>query len=148
MIRSLRKRHLQIWTALAVLLPLGIIVAWMAIPKYPMQTLLQPDAEKPLPEILKQRTKDNYIVFIRSNRQRSAFQLEWLNKKPLTWPTATIYKVQKGSTINNGILIGRIESRGTYRFALDSTFQIANFSKDQLILYDFIHQQIIDTINF
>jgi len=139
---------LQIWTALAVLLPLGIIGAWMAIPKYPVQTLLQPVADKPLPELLKQRQKENYTVSIRSSPQGTAFQLEWINKKPLTWPTATIYKVRKGSSINNGILIGRIESRGTYRFAVDSTFQSTMGTTDQLVLYDFIRQQIIDTINF
>ncbi|OQP57238.1 hypothetical protein A3860_11825 [Niastella vici] len=148
MIKPLRKRHLQIWTALAVLLPLGIIGARIATPKFPAQTLLQPDAAKPLPDILKQREKDNYIVFIRSNPQRSAFQLEWLNKNPLTWPSATIYKVPKGSSVNKGILIGRIESRGTYRFTVDAAFEPEKLSTAQLILYDFIHEQIIDTINF
>lgn len=42
MIRSLRKRHLQVWIFLAVLLPVGIIVAWIAVPKKVTQELLQP----------------------------------------------------------------------------------------------------------
>lgn len=41
MIRSLRKRHLQIWILWAVLLPVGIIVAWMAVPDKVTQELLQ-----------------------------------------------------------------------------------------------------------
>jgi hypothetical protein len=42
MIRTLRKRHLQIWILWAVLLPVGIIVAWMAVPEKVTQELLQP----------------------------------------------------------------------------------------------------------
>jgi hypothetical protein len=45
MIKSLRKRHLQIWILWAVLLPAGIIVAWMAVPKKATQKLLQPPAK-------------------------------------------------------------------------------------------------------
>ena len=41
MIKSLRKRHLQIWIMLAILLPAGIIVAWMSVPEKPTQELLQ-----------------------------------------------------------------------------------------------------------
>ena len=46
MIKPLRKRHLQIWTLLAVLIPVGIIVAWMAVPKKVTQELLQPPASR------------------------------------------------------------------------------------------------------
>jgi hypothetical protein len=42
MIKSLRKKHLQIWMLWAILLPLGIIVAWMAVPEKVTQELLQP----------------------------------------------------------------------------------------------------------
>lgn len=46
MIKSLRKKHLQIWILWAALLPTGIIVAWMAVPKKVTQELLQPPASK------------------------------------------------------------------------------------------------------
>jgi hypothetical protein len=46
MIKSLRKRHLQIWILWAVLLPVGIIVAYMAVPEKVTQDLLQPPASK------------------------------------------------------------------------------------------------------
>ena len=42
MIKSLRKRHLQIWILWSVLLPAGIIVAYMSVPKKVTQELLQP----------------------------------------------------------------------------------------------------------
>jgi hypothetical protein len=46
MIKQLRKRHLQIWILWAALLPVGIIIAWMAVPKKVTQELLQPPASK------------------------------------------------------------------------------------------------------
>jgi hypothetical protein len=45
MIKTLRKRHLQIWILWAVLIPAGIITAWMAVPKKATQELLQPPAK-------------------------------------------------------------------------------------------------------
>jgi hypothetical protein len=46
MIKSLRKRHLQIWILWAVLLPAGIAVAYISVPKKATQELLQPPASK------------------------------------------------------------------------------------------------------
>jgi hypothetical protein len=46
MIKALRKRHLQVWILWAVLLPVGIIVAWMAVSKKVTQDLLQPPVSK------------------------------------------------------------------------------------------------------
>jgi hypothetical protein len=45
MIKNLRKRHLQIWILWAVLIPVGIIAAWMAVPKKVTQDLLQQPAK-------------------------------------------------------------------------------------------------------
>jgi hypothetical protein len=52
MIKTLRKRHLQIWTLLAVLIPVGIIVAWLAVPPKATDKLLQPAAID-LPALIK-----------------------------------------------------------------------------------------------
>jgi len=79
----------------------------------------------------------------------SSFQLEWVNKAVLMVPTATVYKVPAGSTnIKEGQLIGRIEARGIYRFPLDKSFQVPGADNYELLLYDFIHQQVIDSIHF
>ncbi|CAN5834976.1 hypothetical protein BH10BAC2_BH10BAC2_22290 [soil metagenome] len=149
MIKQLRKRHLQIWTVLAVLLPVGIAVAWLSIPTEAKDKLLQPASAQVLPNVLASAEKDSYTVHIRSNSDTSQFQLEWINKKTLIYPTATIYKASpNGGDLEGASLIGRIEARGNYYFMLDSTFQLNNASTYQLVLYDFIHEQIIDTINF
>ncbi len=151
MIKPLRKRHLQIWSVLAVLIPVGIVSAIIVRPKPVTNTLLQPATTEALPVIIKTVEKENYTVNLRGSDQTPA-QLEWINKTVLTFPTATIYKVPimqslkaspKGGGLE-GALIGRIEARGTYHFALkpDST------NTYYFILYDFIHQQQIDSFDF
>ncbi len=146
--KQLRRRHFQIWSMLLVLLPVSIIMARLAIPKFPANKLLQPQSVLPYPEIIKTVNKEDYTINIRK-ANNAALQLEWINKKILNFPTATIYKVPAGNNdIKKGILIGRIESKGDYRFAIDTAFHADHFSSYQLVLYDFIHQQVIDTIKF
>lgn len=147
MVKSLRKRHLQIWSMLMVLLPVSIVLARLATPKQGLNKLLQPGTITAYPVIIKTINRQNYTINIRRWGD-TAYQLEWINKVVLTWPTATIYKTAKGNIdIKMGSLIGRIEARGTYRFNLPFN-QPINQATDQLVLYDFIHQQIIDTIIF
>jgi len=147
MIRPLRKRHLQIWMVLAVLLPAGIILSWLVIPNPVPAKLLSPMATELLPVIKHKRDNDQYCINIRTNIDNTAWQLEWKNKMPLTVPSAVIYKTTGTSAeIKNGQLVGRIEARGNYVFSLPADPAIAD--RLHLTLYDFIHQQIIDSINF
>lgn len=144
MVKNLRKRHLQIWSMLLVLLPAGIISARLATPKAAKDKLLQPATAAPYPFIVKTAENKNYTVHIRKDKD-SSIQLEWINKEILTVPTCTIYILPLGiNDIRKGQLIGRIEAMGTYRFAIPAN----TASIDQLLLYDFIHQQIIESIHF
>jgi hypothetical protein len=134
------------WTALSVLIPIGIIAAVIVRPKLPKDKLLQPAATAALPVVLKSADKDDYTISIRSNSDTSMLQLEWINKKTLTYPTATIYEATANTNdINKAALIGRIEARGTYHFTLEKNL-VRN--KYHFIVYDFIHQQMIDSITF
>jgi hypothetical protein len=148
MIKPLRKRHLQIWTGIAVILPVGIICAWLVVPKPVKNHLWQPSSTVALPVVIKSLNKENYTVSLRTNHDRSALQLEWINQSALTSPSAIIYKLSpadKDQHIENADLIGRIDPRGTYHFNLkkDSTNLHMKF-----VLYDIIHHQVIDRINF
>jgi hypothetical protein len=148
MIRPLRKRHLQIWSGIAVLLPVGIICAWLVVPKPVKDHLWQPPSTPVLPVIMKSLDRGNYIVNLRTNNDSSALQLEWINQSALTSPSAIIYKLSASDGIQhieNADLIGRIDSRGTYHFALkkDSANHHQHF-----VLYDIIHHQVIDQLNF
>lgn len=150
MIKSLRKRHRQIWALWAVLLPAGILLAWLAIPNQPAIKLLQSSTAEPLPVIIKTYEAKDYSVKIRSNTSNDTLQVEWCNKTVLIVPSAVIYKNVAGEAKNfnpeQAEMIGRIEATGNYLFPLtkDST-GTANI---QLVLYDFIHERVIDTINF
>jgi hypothetical protein len=148
MIKALRKRHIQIWYALAVLIPMGIISAWLVIPKPIRDHLRHPGHSQALPVIIKTVTKEAYSVSLRRAADGSALQLEWINHEPLTAPSALIYEPfpEKGiSGLDGAALIGRIDARGIYHFALEkkSWGEHASF-----ILYDIIHHHIIDRINF
>lgn len=149
MVKSLRNGHLQIWRTWAFLLPIGIISAWLSIPVEQKQALLQPTEEKALPVIFSKQEKEDYAVLLRGTADTTTLQLEWINKSALTFPSATVYKTVRNShRIDNASLVGRIEARGTYRFALDSSFKPSNIPNYHLVLYDFIHGQEIDVINF
>jgi hypothetical protein len=144
MIKPLRKRHLQIWTTGAILIPLGIISAVIVRPTLPKDKLLQPAATAALPVVLKSTDREDYTISVRSNSDTSLLQLEWINKKTLTYPTATIYEdTTSANNISYAALIGRIEARGTYHFAITKDLVRNNY---HFIVYDFIHQKVIETI--
>jgi hypothetical protein len=148
MIKPLRKRHLQIWSCLAILIPLGIISAWLAVPKPVKDRILNPAESSALPVIIKSISKDEYSVSLRRKQDWSAVQLEWINHSPLTVPSAIIYETypQKAMDGPEGAdLIGRIDSRGTYHFPLEKDSATTQRS---FILYDIIHHRVIDRINF
>jgi hypothetical protein len=154
MIKTLRKRHRQIWMTLAVLLPVGIVFAWLAIPNQQPVKLLRQEKAELLPDIVKSADKKDYLVNLRSNKERTAWQLEWKNKTILTFPSAVIYKAILNSSTGGTFetfkpeqaeLIGRIEAREDYTFPLK--LESSGLNNLQFILYDFIHEQKIDSIN-
>ena len=141
MIKSLRKRHRQVWIAWAVIMPALILFAWLAIPNETPVRLLTEKQPGALPLVVKSKDFDSYSVAIRTNKERTEWQLEWSNRKALIVPSAVIYQKNKQANV----LVGRIEARGDYIFPLsaDST----GAPGLQFILYDFIHEQTIDSIN-
>lgn len=154
MTKSLRKRHLQIWTLLALVLPVGIVLSWLVIPNPVPVKLLNPSTVDLLPMIKYKKDTEQYCINIRANKENTAWQLEWKNKLALMVPSAVIYRNSPNPTggalrsfsIDRSELVGRIETKGNYVFPLKKDSLIANGL--HFILYDFIHQQIIDRINF
>ena len=146
MIKPLRKRHLQVWTILAFLLPAGIIAAAVVVPKQQSNKPMQTQSVQALTVVVKTSENGNYTANLRSDKGGAAWQLEWINKEVLTAPTALIYQVKKpNEDINNALLIGRIEGRGTYYFNFKSNGTNQPF---RFVLYDIIHHQQIDSITF
>ena len=147
MIRPLRYAHRYVWLVIAAVLPAGIFLAWLVIPNaVPVEKLLRQELEL-LPVIQQQKQSEQYCVNLRSDRAKTAWQLEWKNRMPLTIPSAVIYQtIGDVKDISKMRLIGRIESRGDFVFQLP----IEDGSRQPigLIVYDFIHEKIVDSINF
>ena len=144
MMKPLRKRHLQIWTAWAILIPIGIIAAYVNVPKKVTDKLIQPVKEMALPVVANSIDKTNYAVSLRMNGDKTQYQLEWINKTASVYPSSLIYKLSAAGNLETADLIGRVEARGSYYFPLkkDST------SNYNFILYDIIHKNIIDSLKF
>lgn len=138
--KPLRKRHLQIWTLLAVLVPAGIISGYMAVPEKATGNLLEAGSSEALPVVINKLETKNYSVYLRSSTDKKNYQLQWVNTKASTQPASLIYK----GSIEEKELTGRIGSTGTYYFPLkaDTT------GRYSFIVYDIIHQQITDSIKF
>lgn len=146
MTKSLRKRHRQVWISLAILFPPAILLSWLVIPNQAPVKLLQSPTVTVLPVIAKTADLPDYIVNLRTNERKNDWQLEWINKTTLRVPSAVIYLVSDtANDISKARLVGRIETSLTYRFALDS---IDPMNLPRFILYDFIHQQVMEQINF
>jgi hypothetical protein len=137
MIKPLRRRHLQVWSLLAILLPATIMAGWLAIPRAATDFLLQSEAPPPLPLLLAQSDKPGRTVSLRASADTSTLQLEWIERSPLTTPTALVYAGQA--------LLGRIGPQGTYRFSFRPT---PNGKHPPITVYDIIHHQLIEKINF
>jgi hypothetical protein len=155
MMKPLRKRHLQTWIAIAILLPVGNIFSWLVIPDPVPVNILSASSVELLPVIQAKKETNQYCINIRSNSEKTNWQLEWKNKLALTVPSAVIYKgplnPPGGETFGsftpgNSQLVGRIEAKGDYTFPL----KIDSIQNKQLnlVIYDFIHDKVIEYLNF
>lgn len=146
MIRSLRNKHRHVWLTMSVLLPAGIILAWLAIPN-PIPAK-KAEAQNPalLPVISASKDTVQYCIRIRSDKNKINWQLQWINKLELAVPSAVIYEAEnKKVNIANARLIGRIEATGEYIFPLN--IETPGKKELYLVLYDFIHEKLIDSVN-
>lgn len=140
--KQLRKRHRISWVLIGLFLPVMLLIFWLLIPQLEPVKAISIDLPEAFPINIKKTERPAYTVQIRKT-SAGELQLEWRNELPLKVPTAVIYQL---SEENNKQLIGRIETRGTYRFTIQTDSSSNNIYRFQL--YDFIHQQIIDTLNF
>ena len=138
--RQLRKRHRIMWMILAIFIPFLVISSWLLIPSLePVKAIVtsQPPA---LPVVLKTIQRPHYEVELQTDGQGN-LQLEWWSKVPLGIPSAVVYQVHENGEQH---LLGRIETRGHYRFPLKQRDASGML---QIQLFDFIHEQVIDTLN-
>ena len=163
MIKQLRKRHLQIWVLCAVLIPVGIIVGWMTVPKKVTQELLQKVVPASTYHTIASVEKENYKINIlvpnsvtikHPTGWEYELKVEFINKKESATDSLLLYKII--NTTDNNIdkqeLLGRIESKGTQEFRLkffDLRVTKGKFDyRDKFLLYDIMKKQVVDSINF
>ncbi len=163
MIKSQRKRHLQIWTLWGVLIPVGIIVAWMAVPKKVTQELLQKVAPASTYHSIASVEKENYkmnilvpnsVTIKHPTGWEYELNVQFINKKESSTNSLLLYKVidLSDNNIDKQELLGRIESKGTQEFRLKFfDLRVTNNKfdyRDKFLLYDIMKKQVVDSINF
>jgi hypothetical protein len=143
MIKPLRKRHLQIWSLWALLLPLLIVAATVVRRPVAKDAFAPVQNGKTLPVLIAEKQLGQNQLQLRGSNANNIQQLLWANREPLAVASATIYLANpEAATINGAAYIGRIETRGNYVFALPPQKEY------HFIVYDFIHQQVINHISF
>lgn len=167
MIKPLRRRHLQIWALWAVLIPVGIIVAWMAVPKKATQESTRSEISNIREDTIAHLENVNYAINILLHRgigkdsiphydsimKNSSLRLEFINKKALTSPSMLLYQVIDSTQkdIDKQELLGRIDTKGSHYFPLKMEsgllvgFGTIHYIK-RFVLYDIIKKQMIDSI--
>ena len=163
MIASQRKRHLQIWILWAIILPIGIIVALMAVPKKVTQELLQKVAPASTYHTIASLEKENYMINILVPNSVTIkhptgweydIKVEFINKKGSATDSLLLYKVIDftDNNIDKQELLGRIQSKSTQEFRLKFfDLRVTNNKfdyRDKFLLYDIMKKQVVDSINF
>lgn len=142
MIHPLRKRHQAMWLLLGILLPLGFIAAILAKPEFPAQQLVSVLPALPEGKIVKNASvaHTNAILYqLNDDTYTLALILDKAPQSPIT----TVYLTDNNTnTLEGKQAIGKVNGKGTYLFSVPST----TFSR--LILYDEVHQHVIQTLSF
>jgi len=128
-----------------VLLPIGFIAAVLSIPAPATMTQLATSAPPALPTVLASGETPE-LKLNRRTANLSDQQLEVIIKQPLTHASALVYLSEEGTTTGKrfGTLLGRLGSKGVYRFAVP-----AGLSAEKawnVTLYDALKDQRIQTI--
>ena len=155
MIKALRKRHFQIWILWLILLPVGIIVALMAVPKKVEQELLQTNNIKNTSVELSSVEGGNYKMSIQFDtaKKESAVSFRVVTKKEIEASSLLLYRLT--DTLTNSIdrqeLLGRIKGSGTFSFPLSyieivTCLELTN--RIRFVLYDIDSKHAIDTLTF
>lgn len=146
---SIRKRHLYIWMALAVLLPVGYVAAILAVPpEAPATNVVETIRSQDLPpqyaRVLQVAEHPRLKMQLRQDTASQQRQVELILKQPLRRPSTWAYLSEGDSTrIAGKQLLGLLTNQGVYRYALPDSLH-----PRLLLLYDGIRKQIYAVIPF
>ena len=142
MIRPLRKRHQMIWLTWAVLLPAGFVAAILVKPTFPVQMLQTTQVELPEGKVVKNAKTDHVSASLYQLIDGS-YQIVLMLEEPLKSPVTTLYATAHApDTLEGSQFVGKIDGKGMYLFPVSSD------NCTGLILYDAVHQNIVQTLSF
>jgi hypothetical protein len=143
---ALRKIHFFAWLSLAILLPFAWILAIFALSPIPTQEPVHGAMVAALPIVIKSETSDNFVLNLRSNSLNNQLQIEIFIKNPLTNPNTLVSVESREGNIPLKKQLGLLQTRGFYRFDLDSTFTSAHGF--DLKITDNIQNKILQNTSF
>lgn len=117
MTHTLRRAHRMIWLLLAVLLPVGFVVALLSYQPPLNQEPIAQQQPALLPILVRSVVSDSIVVNLRRAVQGSERQLEIILKRPFVVPSAVVRVRQAGAWR----AVGLLDAPGTYRFPLPTT---------------------------
>ena len=120
MIPKLRNQHRYTWMVLAVVLPIGFLAAWFAVPTTPTLQEIKGGNTEAYPQVVAQQEHELLHATLRSNDSQEC-QLELTLQQPLTLPFVRVY-LHKQPAFNprNAQELGLLGEKATYQFFLDS----------------------------
>jgi len=145
MITPHRERHLLIWAILAVLLPAGVVAAYLAIPKKAIDRVPVVEQAPALENVITSADDEYFHVNYRGSTEGMK-QLEVIIKMPLTIPSALVYISEtEAFNPNDALLAGELDSKGVYRFALPAGYEGGEHFT--IVFYDFIKKKTFRSLN-
>lgn len=139
MIVKLRKRHLYTWAILAVLLPVIIVLAYINIRSVQTDSFA-PKTIDAYAEVVGKNQGEYTLVNLRS--ENTKHQLEVVILKPIQAANTMVHLTSGGG---KKLVLGRLGSKGIYRFDLPASTNVAGGV--EVSLYDQIKETEIEKIN-
>lgn len=137
-----KRRHVRVWMALAIVLPVLYVAAIQVIPPEIKQTANWPGRPVLYPVVTRALSQNGFALALRRDTA-ARFQLEVEPLEPLRQPVALVFRAPAGSSaLEHAALLGQLGSKGSVVFELDST----QAGPMQILIFEPIRQTIIASV--
>ncbi|NOU61396.1 hypothetical protein [Marinifilum caeruleilacunae] len=145
MTKAQRKLHLLSWIVLSICIPLGFISSFLVIPDKIMQENVFLNKSIQLENILTKSSHDNLIVLLRSDSEKSKYQLEVIITTPFKTPEVGTYiSSSQNFIMDEAYYLGNLGSANGKLFSLPSS--LVQQEQIQVVLFDPIKNELLKQI--
>ncbi len=137
MILSLQKRHRQIWTVFAIVLPVLFVMSYFYIPAQPINPATTDYSLFPMIYNEKEDAKFKIIERKLELEEEIKYQLQVIVKEPIRESSTLIY-ISENDKITDKIPVGQVFSKGSYTLKILDPLQ----KNDRVIFYNPITKKI------